>query len=286
MMVVYGASFLCLALLVIACLPSQPAVRFPDNMEGVGLRRNPVLFFLRLVGRLVPFSGRRDEGLRTSLIYTGSRLTVGEFLGVKVLAAMGGMCVSAIVLNELGIRSPVWLILAGVTGFFAPDVWLRSRIAKRQRAILRLMPEVIDLLSLCIGAGLDFLGALSKVVAIAKFKREPLIEELSITLHEIKLGKRRTDALKAMAKRLNINELSSFVRMFVQAERMGTPIVEVLAVHAEDVRLQRFMRADRAALKAPIKLLIPLIFCIMPCVALVVGGPIFIQFFRENPFAK
>ena len=110
------------------------------------------------------------------------------------------------------------------------------------------------------------------------------MEELSGALQEMNLGKRRADSLKGMAKRINLAELSSFVRTIVQADRMGTPIAQVLAVHAEDVRSQRFVRAERAALKAPIKILIPLIFCIMPCVAIIVGAPIFLQFMKESPF--
>jgi tight adherence protein C len=164
-------------------------------------------------------------------------------------------------------------------------VWLRARIAKRHKAVIRLLPEVIDLLSLCVGAGLDFLGGLNKILLLKWFQRQPLVEELSIVVQEIKLGKRRAEALKAMAKRINLPELSSFIRTLVQADRMGTPIEETLSIHAEDVRMQRFTRAERAALRAPIKILIPLIFCIMPCVALIVGGPVFIQFTKQNPFS-
>jgi tight adherence protein C len=167
-----------------------------------------------------------------------------------------------------------------------PQLWLNARLRKRHRAMLALLPEVVDLLALCMGAGLDFLSALKRVAAIKAFQRHPLMEELAGTLQEIRVGKRRSDALRAMARRVNLPELTSFVRTLVQADRMGTPLGEVLAIHSEDVRFQRFMRAERAALKAPIKILIPLIFFILPCVALVVGAPIFIQFSKQNPFAK
>ena len=107
-----------------------------------------------------------------------------------------------------------------------------------------------------------------------------------MALQEIKLGKRRAEALRALSKRLNIPELASFLRTVVQADRMGTPIAEALARHSEDLRSQRFMRAERAALQAPIKILGPLIFCIMPCVAIIVGAPIFLQFMRQSPFGQ
>ena len=181
---------------------------------------------------------------------------------------------------------PAGLALAAAVGFVAPDVWLRARRARKQQAILRLLPEVTDLLALCIGAGLDFHGALNKVLSTKRFQGEPLIEELTTTVQEMQLGKRRGEALRTMARRLNLPEMSSFVRTIVQADRMGTPIGQVLGIHSEDVRRQRMLRAERMALKAPIKVLLPLIFCIMPCVAIIVGAPIFLQFMQQNPFGK
>ena len=190
----------------------------------------------------------------------------------------------AVIAPEFHLLNPLFFALAAMVGYFVPDLWLRRRLARRQQAILHLLPDVVDLLTLCIGAGLDFLLAINKVTSIKKFQREPLIEEISVALQEMKLGKRRMDALKAMAKRVNLPELSSFVRTIVQADRMGTPITEVLAVHAEDVRLQRIQLAERAALKAPINILFPLIFCIMPCVVIIVGGPVLLQFTNQKPF--
>ena len=130
---------------------------------------------------------------------------------------------------------------------------------------------------------MDFLSAINRVLLIKAFKREPFIQELSIMLHEVKLGKRRSESLRTLAKRVNLPEVTSFVRTLVQADRMGTPISEVLGVHSEDVRTQRFLRAERAALKAPLKILVPLIFCIMPCIGLIIGAPIFMQFMKQTP---
>ena len=214
-----------------------------------------------------------------------SRLTTREFFGAKLLLAAGGGIGAFIVSNRLGLPIGFSLLGAGI-GFVLPDVWLRAQLRKRRRSIVRLLPTVVDLLMLCIGAGMDFLIALNRVLSVKRFQREPLIEELNSTMQEIKLGKRRAEALKAMAKRVNVPELSSFVRTIVQADRMGTPISDVLSVHAEDLRMERLMIAERAALRAPIKILFPLIFFIMPCVAIIVAAPIFIQFMKQNPFAK
>jgi tight adherence protein C len=239
-----------------------------------------------LLGKLIPSSAIRREALKSQLMYVHSNLTIEEFAGLQILSVLACSFACLVILVEFVKFSPLVVVLAGACGFIIPNLWIRSRVQRRHQAIVRLLPEVIDLLSLCVGAGMDFLAALNKVALLKMFKREPLVQELLVTLQEIRLGKRRFDAFKAMAKRVNLQELSSFVRTIVQADRMGTPIEEVLLVHSEDFRLQRFTRAERTALRAPIKILIPLIFCIMPCVGIIVGAPIFIQFMKQNPFAQ
>lgn len=246
-----------------------------------GRPRRPLAPFFAMIGRLILRPGRRQD-VTDQVVYAGSDMTVEEFRGIKVAAAAAGCVVAAAILAELKQLSPMWLAAGGAVGFMAPEMWLRSRIRRRYHAVVKLLPEVSDLLSLCVGAGLDFLGALNKVVLVKAIRNEPLVEELSLVLQEIRLGKRRFEALRAMAKRVNIPEVSSLVRTMVQADRMGTPMAEALTIHAEDMRLQRFMRAERAALKAPIKILLPLIFFIMPSVALMVGAPIFIQFTKSS----
>ena len=175
-----------------------------------------------------------------------------------------------------------WLMCIAIAraGFVISDLILRSYIKARQDAIARDLPEVVDLLNLCVNAGADFMGAMQRVVR--EFRPCPIVQELSTVMHEMRMGKRRRDALRGFSKRIPISDVSSFVRTLVQADRMGTPIAEVLAVHAEDVRFQRWTRAERAALKAPIKILAPLVLCILPCVAIIVAAPIFIQFTHMN----
>lgn len=238
------------------------------------------------VGRLLSLAKKQSQEAQNRPIYPNSRVTVVRFNGIKVVTAVAGTLAFLVVAREFGSIDPVHVVLAAACGFWAPSFWLRAKIQRRRHIMLRLLPEVIDLLTLCVGAGLDFLGALNKIV-LAKSqvaKPEPLIEELSVVLQEIRLGKRRVEALRAMAQRVELQEISSLVRTIIQADRMGTPMAEALAVHSEDVRMHRFMRAERAALRAPVKILIPLIFFIMPCVAIIVGAPILLQFMRQNPF--
>ena len=261
---------------------SQPLGSLP-RASSVAPRRNPLLYLARWLGALVPKTAQAKE-FNAAKIYPGSEVTMQEFSGIRLVTTFGAVVAAVMLLVEVRRPAPWVLALAAVAGYFAPALWLSAKHRKRDRRILRLLPEVIDLLSLCVGAGVDFLGAFNRVVTVREYQNEPLIDELSFALQEMKLGKRKVDALKTMARRINIQELSSFVRALVLADRMGTPIADVLAVHAEDVRSQRFTRAERAGLQAPMKLLIPLIFCIMPCVAIIVGAPVFINFQRSNPF--
>ena len=293
----YLAAFLCCACFWWALVPQPaaylqalsgpPSSYLPLLESARGPRRMPLSGVLTVVGKLLPRSPRRRDAARNHrMIYTGSRVGVEEFRGIEVLAALAGAFAGLVILRELGAVNPLWLLIPAALGLILPDLWLRSRIGGRQRAIVRLLPEIIDLLALCVGAGLDFLMALTKVVGLERFRREPLVQELGVALQEIRFGKRRAEALKNMAARVNLSEISSFVRTVVQADQMGTPIGQVLAVHSEDVRNERMVQAERMALKAPIKILFPLIFFIMPCVAIIVGAPIFIQFTRQSPFGR
>lgn len=292
MSVSFFCCVLCAALMVVARLVELPHLSrsdvMPDASDGsTGYRHHPLHRLLRVFGRWRTRAGRLSVEQRKRPVLTGLRWTHEEFDGLVVCSVVGGALAAVVFAKEFGaVFSPIALVVGAAIGWLLPKWWLRSAVARRKRVILRVLPEVVDLLALCVGAGLDFLGSLNRVVTAKAFSREPIIEELTIVLQEMKLGKRRADALKDMAKRINLQEMNSFVRTVVQADRMGTPIADVLVVHAEDVRLQRFVRAEREALKAPLKLLVPLIFFIMPCVAIIVGAPIFLQFMHGSPFGK
>jgi tight adherence protein C len=160
---------------------------------------------------------------------------------------------------------------------------IKRKIAQRKYAIARLLPETVDLLGLCVEAGLDFTTAVKWV--IDKTPMNPMMEELAFVLEEIKWGKSRSQALKDMSRRLNISEVSSFVQTLVLAERMGTPVAEAFMILSEDTRMMRYHRGERFALQAPIKILIPLIFCILPVIGIVIGAPILLEFMKGAAFA-
>jgi tight adherence protein C len=176
-----------------------------------------------------------------------------------------------LIMNVL--RQKLWYAIPfGAFGFVFPYIWLSDQIKKRHRAILRALPYNIDLLTLSVEAGLDFGAALGTVVE--KGRPGPLVEELNIVLSEIRLGKTRAEALRNLADRIQLPDVSAFVSNLVQADRMGTSLGKVLRIQSTQLRINRTHRAEKAANEAPVKMLLPLIGCIFPTVFLVLFGPI------------
>jgi len=171
---------------------------------------------------------------------------------------------------------PLYAPLGLFIGFFLPDFVMIRKIRNKKEEITRIFPESVDLLDMCINAGADFVSAIRWL--IDKSEYNPFIEQLGIVLSEIQVGKPRSEALKDMAKRIQIPEVSSFVRMITQAERMGTSIEEAFRNLSEDTRNLRFQMGERYAVKASLKIIFPLIFCILPAILIVVAGPIIIKF--------
>ncbi len=226
------------------------------------------------LNRLNKGSGR--EKLAYRLSFSGIVLNPEEFFLAKVLL-VPVILVAAHVLAG-GIDMPKIFIGIAVA-WFLPEIWLNRQYQRRQREILKKIPETIDLLYLCVSGGLDFIAGLHFVIQTLTISN-PFVKELARVLQEINVGKPRREALKDMSKRLNISEISSFVRVLIQAESMGTSVAEALRQIAEEASFRRFQRAEKIALLAPVKMLFPLVFFIMPVVGIIVAGPIFLQFMQ------
>ncbi|MGZ3692773.1 MAG: type II secretion system F family protein [Bdellovibrionota bacterium] len=157
-------------------------------------------------------------------------------------------------------------------GYFYPDkLWLSSVIKNRQNEVRRAMPFVVDLLALSTEAGLDFMGAIAKVVE--KAKPSPLIQELDTMLKEIKVGSSRAEGMRNLAWRIDMMEINSFVAVLVSADEMGASIGKILRQQSEQVRLDRFIRAEKAGAGATQAILLPMILFIIPAVFIVIFGP-------------
>lgn len=234
---------------------------------------------------IIPFTPKllrklnMESALHKRLSSAYTTLSPQEFFNMKIFIVLICSLAAVLLMGELNIAV---VLGVGLASYLIPDFFIGRMIAKRKYLIARGLPETVDLLGLCVEAGLDFVTAVRWL--LEKTPMTPLLEELAFVLEEIKWGKPRINALKDMSKRLNVSEITSFVQTLVQAERMGTPVSEAFMILSEDTRLQRFHRGERQAMQAPIKILIPLIFCILPVIGIVIGGPIFLQFMQGGLF--
>ncbi|PID38833.1 MAG: secretion system protein F [Proteobacteria bacterium] len=199
-----------------------------------------------------------------------------DFIAQQFLYALLFGLLGLLIMNML--KRPFWFSTPFfVFGWFFPHIALRDQIKKRAGEIRKMMPYHIDLLTLSVEAGLDFGGALQTVVD--KGQPGPLIEELSIVLSEMKLGKTREEALRNFADRVQILEVSTFVSNLVQADKMGTSMGKVLRIQSGQMRVARAQRAEKLANEAPVKMLLPLVLCFFPTVFMVLFGPIVFRLF-------
>jgi tight adherence protein C len=201
--------------------------------------------------------------------WTTDRMLAVKGLGLVTLGLLGALA---------GLRSPELLVVAGgfgaIIGFFMPDLLLRNSGQKRQQKIPRALPDALDMLTICVEAGLGFDAALAQV---ARYTHGPLALEFARALQEMQIGKSRTEALRSMAERTTVPELRAFVSAMVQSAELGIPVAHVLREQAKEMRVRRRQRAEEQAQKVPVKITFPLILCLFPALLVVLLGPGAIQ---------
>lgn len=206
---------------------------------------------------------------------------VDRLLGLKALGLLVGLFLGAVVTPLLGagLRWTLILTLAlTVLGWFGPTMWIYQVGFDRTEQLRHELPDAIDLLTISVEAGLAFDAALAQV---ARNTEGPLGQEFFRVLQEMQIGTGRIDALRALADRTDLEELRVFVGAMVQAEGFGIPVANVLRVQSREMRVKRRQRAEEKAQKVPVKILFPLIFCIMPALFVVVLGPAAIQMLQQ-----
>ncbi|KAB7613545.1 type II secretion system F family protein [Verminephrobacter eiseniae] len=172
------------------------------------------------------------------------------------------------------------MAIGALLGWFYPALWLKDRIALRRRELLRMMPFFLDIITLCVEAGLNMHGAIAQ--AVAKGPQGTVREEFQRVLRDVRAGKARTESLRDMAERLNEPGVTQFVMAVIQAERMGMNLGPVLRAQADQQRSERFLRAEKLAMEAPVKMLLPLIAFIFPCTFIVLLFPIAMKFINTG----
>jgi tight adherence protein C len=202
-----------------------------------------------------------------------------DIMALQEISCVVGLLMGLILVNGVG-ENLAWSLLFALFGMYYPLIWVNDQVKKRHLLISRALPYSLDLLTLSVEAGLDFTGALAKVVE--KGKPSPLREELQIVLKQLKMGKTREECLKAMIARVDLPALTTFVTALIQADKMGTSLGKVLRIQSTQLRIDRTQRAEKLAGEAPVKMLFPLIACIFPTVFMVLFGPIVFQFVFGN----
>jgi tight adherence protein C len=207
-----------------------------------------------------------------------NEINVDEFIGLKILWGLGFPIVLILMNFTMSLGYNNFLLLGfGIFGFFYWDIYATSIAKERYVSVVSDLPFFIDLLALATEAGLDFITAIQRI--IDKSGASVLAEELRTALNDIQLGQSRSDALKAMAQRLDISEITSLVAVVNDAEFTGTSITAVLKDQSTQMRLERFVRAEKAGARASQMMLIPMILFILPAVFIVVFAPVVLQFF-------
>lgn len=190
-----------------------------------------------------------------------------------IFVGMGGLALKAQTLLL------VFILLAAI-GYYLPNVVLAQLIQRRQRELFEVFPDALDLMRVCIEAGLGLDAAIARVGDELRLQSEALYEELHLVSLELRAGASRERALRNLALRMGLEDVDALVAMLIQADRFGTSISESLRVHSDGLRVKRRQQAEEAAAKVPVKILFPLVFCIMPAFFVVLLGPAVISIFR------
>ena len=205
---------------------------------------------------------------------TPEGFTADEFMGLMVVSTFGGAGFGLVLWAKF--QMPVLILGSAVMGLILPGIWLRDQMRRRQTQIQKALPFALDLLTLSVEAGLDFTTAVGKIVD--KLGSSALASELGILLREVALGRSRSDALRDLGRRVAVAEMTSVTSALIQAEELGASLGPILRVQSEQLRNGRSQRAEKTAMEAPVKILLPLIAFIFPNTFIIIGGPIVLRY--------
>jgi tight adherence protein C len=287
-------AFVCLAgaLVIVGQLVTKPtrarhaSLRRARSYSGTSeVTDDPLLERLndRYAGRLAHLAGRLDprateERIGFKLVSAGLARSISPigFLALKVVLAAIGIALGLLFGAFVG--GPLQALLAGAAGgalgFFGPDVVVTSRTRKRRDEMRRELPDALDVLAVSVEAGLGFDAALAR---LGENMEGPLVEEFLLVLAELRIGESRSNALRKMADRVDIPELTAVVNSLIQADNLGSPLGRMLRIQAQESRGRRQVAAEERAMKAPVKMLVPTAIFIFPAMFVVILGPAFLK---------
>jgi len=230
----------------------------------------------------VPEDGWEESPVRIRFINAGWRKSTAPAL---FYAAKTGLTLLLPILMYLLLRHGdhnlfLWLVAAAAAGYYLPDLWLKHCLKERQREVFETFPDALDLMTVCVEAGLAMDAALARVAQEIGLKSMVLAEELQLVTLELRAGSAKDKALRNLALRTGVEDVDALVTLLIQAERFGTSIAASLRVQSDELRTKRRQRAEETAAKIALKLLFPLIFFIFPSLLVVLMGPALLQIRR------
>jgi tight adherence protein C len=287
-------AFLCGSFLALAAglaLTSSPTLRRIARLSGRGPADEALPLRLRLARWVEPLARRatQSDETRKRLIQAGFRdeATISLYTGGRLALPMV-LAIAAIVIGSAtGLEFAAMMMLAAAglgVGYVGPSHVIDKLRAKRQRAIRMALPDALDLMIVCLEAGLSMAAAFGRVAREFARSSPPLCDELRLVTLEMQAGKSGADALRGLADRVGIDDVNALAAMLIQSERFGTSVAEALRIQADGMRKDRMQRAEERAQKAAIRMLIPAAVFIFPATLMVIIGPAYIAF-SEN-FAK
>lgn len=237
---------------------------------------------------MLPAEDWRKSRLKSQMVQAGFRnpKAVSWFLAVKLVAAFILpllIVLPLLLLGLLGSKAGIGVALlsvAGLLGFFGPDLFIHHRIQQRQNTISSSFPDALDMLVVCVEAGLGLDAAINRVASELGHAHPMIAEELQLVALELRAGKGREEALRGLSDRTKVEEISSLTSILVQSEQFGTSIAGALREHADGMRLVRVQNAREKAAKLPVKLIFPIMLFIFPALFLVILGPAVIRIYQ------
>ena len=253
----------------------------------------PILNFFNLLGNRVSPKVSDPSRVRTRFLRAGiRRKNAGViFWGAKsffviLFPAVFLICRFTLLGTVFSDRITVGLaVLVALMGFYLPDLWLYIKSKIRKEKLFEALPDALDLLVVCVEAGMGLDGAINRVAEETKLTHPILSDELKLMNLELRAGKSRQDALRNLALRTNIEAMNSLVTLLIQTDKFGTSVAKTLRVYSDSYRTKRFQKAEEIAAKIPVKLVFPLILCILPSLFVIIVGPAAIRIY-ENILTK
>lgn len=285
----------CAALCVVLIFAAPLLLRNSSKKEELGVLEERNSGFIGAIKPVLRAYSHQLEGkvnsyklelIKSRLMSAGLiyKISPAEFFVLKRVSALIALAFAVFIILALNMQSllniAVTLFLLGLLGFYYPDIWLNDKLQHRQRKIEKEFPFFLDLLVLIMRAGLPFAGAVQQ--SIEKMPNGPLYDELIRYQRDIRTGLVRADALERLGKRINLPAVTNFVAAIIQAEETGGSITNVLAVQASQRRKERFLKAEKKANEAPVKMLLPLVGLLFPITFIIIGVPIAVEFMNSG----